>query len=153
MLNLGIGGTAISHWTNYLDTTVVPYSPKGVMVYAGLNDFNTKANPENVFGRMKELLDGLETRLPGIPVLCLGLCPTVARASNWADIQRFNAMVADLCQSKPDFDFLDSTEDILDPNGRLQKEIYRFDGIHFNDRGYSCWVKSVKPAADAAFAA
>ena len=151
VINLGIGGTAISHWTTYLDSTVVPYAPKGVMVYAGLNDFNTRANPEAVFARMKELLDGLEQKLAGVTVLCLGLCPTVARASNWSDIQKFNAMVAELCESKPGLHFLDSTAEILDAGGQLQKEIYRFDGIHFNDRGYACWVKSVNPAAQAVF--
>jgi len=151
VLNLGIGGTAIEHWTGYLDSTVVPYHPKGVMVYAGLNDFNTRANPQAVYEKMKELLDALEQRLPGVTVLVLGLCPTVARASNWADIQQFNALVDQLCTSKPGYHFLDSTASILDNNGKLQKDIYRWDGMHYNDKGYACWVKSVKPAVEKYF--
>ena len=151
VLNLGIGGTAIAHWTGYLDSTVLPYRPRGLMIYAGLNDFNVRADPIAVFSRMKQLLDAIEVKLPGVPVLCLGLCPTLARATNWEDIEQFNSLVAKLCRSKPGFHFLDSTAEILDENAQLQKEIYRFDGLHFNALGYACWLRSVKPAVDRVF--
>jgi len=150
VVNLGIGGTVIADWTAYLDNTVVPYGPRGVMIYAGLNDFNTHANPQTVFERMQLLLDAIEGKLPGIKVLCLGLCPTIARASNWSDIQQFNTLLDEAAQAKG-FAYLDSTEVILDATGQLQKAIYRFDGMHFNEQGYACWVKAVKPAVDSLF--
>ena len=150
VVNLGIGGTAIDHWTDYLDDTVVPYGPRGVMIYAGLNDFNTRADPAVVFERMQRLLDAIEAKLPGVKVLCLGLCPTIARASNWDDITQFNALFEEAAQVKG-FAYVDSTAIILDAQGKLQRSLYRFDGIHFNEQGYACWVKAVKPAAESLF--
>jgi len=150
VLNLGIGGTVIANWTDFLDNTVVPYGPRGLMIYAGLNDFNTRAKPQAVFARMQALLDAIEIKLPGVKVLCLGLCPTIARAANWGDIETFNALLKEAVQAKG-FAYVDSTAVILDAQGQLQKSLYRFDGMHFNEQGYTTWVKAVKPAVEDLF--
>jgi lysophospholipase L1-like esterase len=153
VVNIGVGGTRIDDWIGYLDSTVVPYHPRGLIVYAGSNDFNTDADPAAVFARLEVLLDGIAQRLPGVPVLYVGICPTIARRARWADVRRFNALARQKCESMPDFHYLESAPAILDANGGYRKQIYRRDRLHFNQQGYALWAAAVVPASKAVFAA
>jgi len=146
VLNMGIGGTQIHNWTDYLDTTVAPYAPRGLIIYAGSNDFNIKTDPDKVLEDLKKLLEKIKQKFPSIPVLYVGICPTIARRDYWNDIQKFNSNARKLCEETENFHYTDSASVILNPDGSYQRDIYKFDRLHFNDSGYDRWRKAVIPA-------
>jgi lysophospholipase L1-like esterase len=145
IVNIGIGGTIIKSWTDYLDNTVVPYAPRSLIVYVGSNDFNGKATAEGVFADLVVLFNAIAVKLPGVPVVYLGICPTLARKESWNEIQKFNDMAKATCEQRENFYYVDSAPSIFDANGELHSEIYKFDKLHFNKKGYQAWASGVCP--------
>lgn len=145
ILNIGIGGTVIQTWIDFLENTVAPYQPRSLILYAGSNDFNQAATAELVFARLAALFDQIEDRLPGIPVVYIGICPTIARQHSWPEIQKFNRLVEQACAARAHFYFVDSAPAILDAAGQLRPELYLPDTLHFNPQGYQAWAGGVCP--------
>lgn len=49
------------------------------------------------------------------------------------------------CSGHNNFYFINPNPDLMDSNGELRKDIFRFDKVHFNKEGYRIWTKAVKP--------
>ena len=151
VLNLGINGTRLKHWIRYIDSTVMPYVPQGLIIYAGSNDFNEKANPDDVIKDLRALANKIKTSLPNIPVLYVGICPTISKQVFWDDIRSFNQKAERLCRKTAGFHYIDSAPAIFNPDGTYRDDIYMDDLLHLNDKGYDCWREALIPAVKAVF--
>jgi lysophospholipase L1-like esterase len=64
-------------------------------------------------------------------------------------VQEANRLIREHAQSDPGLRFIDLTDRLLGPDGKPDRSLYRFDGIHPNAKGYVRWTAVIKPVLTA----
>ncbi|MGM9588221.1 MAG: GDSL-type esterase/lipase family protein [Candidatus Limivicinus sp.] len=147
-VNVGVGGTRVSHWKENIYTLIEPFHPRAIVVYVGSNDIDgsTKSKTgEAVAAELEEFFDLIQEAIPGTPVYYISIAPTPKRWNVWEDSNRCNELVAQLARERENLTFLDCTDVLLDENGQPIQEIFKSDDLHFNDQGYELWKSVIRP--------
>ena len=84
------------------------------------------------------LLKRLKTKLPGVPIYYISIAPSIRRWNLWKENQICNKAVSSFCSKTSGVSFIHCTPYLL-KNGKLRKELYRSDQLHFNQKGYQVW--------------
>src|SRR4030095_11126402 len=79
VLNRGFGGSHLEHATQYADRIIVPYQPKGIVVYAGTNDIHDGETPDEVARDFKEFVQAIHARMPDAKIAYVSIAPTLDR--------------------------------------------------------------------------
>ncbi|MFX1265865.1 MAG: GDSL-type esterase/lipase family protein [Promethearchaeota archaeon] len=150
VLNRGFGGSRISDVTYYADRIVFPYKPGGIVFYAGENDisglvFTKKKTPEEVANDFRSFCSKIHTKMAEVPVYFISIKPPKRRRKLWPEMQEANRLVEEICQSDSRLNYIDIVESTLDPEGNPRHDIFKWDGIHLNEKGYEIWTSIVKP--------
>ena len=149
VLNHGIGGTKVADMTYYANRLIYPFNPAAIVFFAGTNDINgfknnTKSGKE-VFRLTVEFFSKVRERFPDIPIFYIAIFPCPAKIKVWHDAEEANRLIEEYCSGHNNFYFINPNPDLLDSNGELRKDIFRFDKIHFNKEGYRIWTRVVRP--------
>lgn len=145
-LNRGFGGSQYSDLLEYFPRAVSQYKPRQVILYSGDNDIAHGKSAETTFDDFKAVAARFEKELPGVPVIVLGVKPSVARWNLWPVIQQFNAMVKDYAASHAAYmTFLDIAPILLDKEGKPDPAYLLEDGLHLNPTGYAAITKQLAP--------
>jgi len=145
--NTGIPGTVVRDWEGHLDSLVLPFSPKILLVYLGANDLHKdNPDPEGAAGRLTELLDAVHEALPGCAVYAISVCSTPSATDHIPDDDTFNAALAASCEGRDWMHYVDMNTPLLDGAGKVQPSLFRDDGTHLNDDGYLIWAKVIRAA-------
>jgi lysophospholipase L1-like esterase len=67
------------------------------------------------------------------------------RWSNWATVQQTNRMIAEFVSGQERAQFIDVTPPMLDAHGKVRGDLFRWDGLHLNARGYALWTSIIRP--------
>lgn len=144
----GFGGAQISHITHYLSRIILPYGPRAIIVMAGeadLADVHGR-RPEDVLDDFRTLALSLRAEGEDAPIWFVSLRPSPAREERWYGAQRANALVADYVSRERGMHYLDVTAGMLDANGAIRRDLYRWDGLTLNEKGYAVLAAAIKPA-------
>ena len=157
VVNRGFGGSQIHQVTYYADRIVLPYKPRAVVLYAGENDiagakFSKKKSPEEVLEAFKRFCATIQTELPEIPIYFLSIKPPKLRQRLWPEMQTANNLIEEFCRSDQGIRFVDVASAMLDAEGRVRGDVFKWDGIHLNRKGYIIWTSILKPILEEAFA-
>lgn len=147
-VNVGVGGTRVSHWKEKIDTLIEPFHPKAIVVYVGSNDIDGSANSksgEAVAQELEEFFDLIQEAVPGTPVYYISIAPTPQRWNVWEDSDQCNQLVAQMTWEREELTFIDCTDVLLDENGQPIQEIFKSDDLHFNEQGYELWKSVIRP--------
>jgi lysophospholipase L1-like esterase len=137
--NRGIGGDTTEGVLNRLDVSVFELKPKAVVMLIGTNDFALlKSSVEEVFERIKNIVETIKEKLPTCDVIVQSVYPvnetldkmTVLPRNNH-DIDILNSMI----QTLNTITYVDVSSHLKDENGRF-KEIYTLEGLHVSPLGY-----------------
>jgi lysophospholipase L1-like esterase len=147
VINRGFGGSQIAQVNQYASRIVLPYRPRAVVLYAGDNDLSwpSSKSPEQVFGDFRQFVEIIHTQLPETWIYYISIKPSIRRWRNWGKFQKTNGLIADYIRTQPRVQFIDVDAAMLDAQGKPRKELFRWDGLHMNAKGYAVWTSIIKP--------
>ena len=146
--NVGIGGTRVEHWMNWVDTLLVPFHPRAVLLYVGSNNIHggdDSESGEDVARKVLGLVDVILKKIPSTRLYYVSISPSIARNHVWGESRRCNELVALGRLTRPRLSFIDCTTALLSPDGGLRPEIYGEDGLHYTPAGYVIWKNTIAP--------
>lgn len=143
-MNRGYGGSYISDSIFYADQILIPYKPRAVVFYAGDNDLAAGKNPDQVFSDYKKLASIIENSLPGTDFIFIGIKPSIARIHMTDSLRLVNKSVQEYCRNNPGFLYLDIDAPMLGEDGQPNPELFKDDGLHMNETGYTIWSDLLK---------
>jgi lysophospholipase L1-like esterase len=143
IINRGFGGSTLGDCVYHFFSLVKPYAPSRLIFYAGDNDLDQGASPEEVRDRFAELLRRTHEHCGEIPVAFISIKPSPARWGNAQAIRRANDLIAGLIEAEkpahPQTRYLDFSTAMLRPDGSPDTSLYEPDQLHLNPRGYALW--------------
>jgi lysophospholipase L1-like esterase len=155
-VNRGFGGSQIHQVTHYADRIVLPYQPRAVVFYGCENDiagvfFSKKKSAAEVCEAYRRFCEKVRAALPEVPIYFISIKPPKRRLKFWPAMQVANRLVREYCASKERLQFIDIVPAMLDADGDPRRDVFKWDGIHLNEKGYAIWTSVVRPILAGAF--
>ncbi len=146
-INRGFGGSQISQVNEYASRIVIPYHPCAVVLYAGDNDLSWpwSKSPETVLADFKRFVAVIHSALPDTWIYYLSLRPAPLGWTNPKKLQETNRMIEEYSRSQDRVQFVDVGTAMLDGSGQPRRDLFGWDRLHMNARGYSGWTSTVQP--------
>jgi lysophospholipase L1-like esterase len=141
----GFGGSRLTDVIYYLDRLVAKPSPRGIVIYEGDNDLHEGVSIEELMGHYDQFYSKLRTRLPECRLYVLSIKPSPSRWREWPVSSEANLRLKSWCASKKATIFIDVATPMLDKNGQPRKELFSYDRLHMNRKGYEVWIDVMKP--------
>ena len=146
--NHGIGGTTVEQWTKWLlERLVMPYSPKAVVYYVGVNNIiNSSDDGKITADKLDALFDKTHQYLPNAHIfyVLINKLPLYGGFQNDFDIANNSAL-----EYEANHEYLtciDAGKGLLKPNGLPHFGYFKTDGLHMSRAGYAIWGAAVKQA-------
>jgi lysophospholipase L1-like esterase len=156
VMNRGFGGSQIHQVTHYADRIVLPYQPRAVVFYAGENDMaglylSRKKSPSDIRDAYQGFCEKIHAALPEVPIYYISTKPPKRRLRLWPAMQEANRLVREHCASDERLRYVDVVPAMLDAGGKPRRDVFKWDGIHLNEKGYAIWTSVVRPVLAQAF--
>ena len=150
VINRGFGGSMIHQVLHYAEEIIVPYQPAAIFLYAGENDIaglwlTRKHSAEEVCENFEEFCRHVQHHLPDVPVHYISIKPARSRQKYWPEMQRANRMIEQFCETDKRLRYIDIVPAMQTETGETRSELFSFDGIHMNEKGYAVWTKVIRP--------
>ena len=145
--NHGIGGTTIEQWSEHLNQRLVlPYKPKMVVYYVGINNvINSKQTAGTIKDNLTAFFDKTHADLPDTKVqyILMNLLPGYP---TYADtIKEVNDFARSYQSSHSSWlTLINPGEALLKGNGEPNAAYFRTDGLHLSYYGYIIWGGIIK---------
>jgi lysophospholipase L1-like esterase len=145
--NFGIGGSRMTHAADlFVDSLVIPFKPRAVILYEGSNDINAGTTPEEVLANFQKLHRKLHAALPEARLYVLSVVPSPGkRFEKIADLRKANGLLAQECATQPWMKFIDITEPLIGADGKPRAELFIPGDIHMLPAGYVVWKSVIAP--------
>ena len=75
VINRGFGGSGVEDLVYFANRIVIPYHPRLVVVYSGVNDIARGKSPENVLQDFRTIVQAVHNSLPETPFTTYPLAP------------------------------------------------------------------------------
>ena len=151
VFRFGVAGANFHHVESFTSLFVIRRKPRIIVVYAGENDVTVKLpgfrkSPADVAHSFTKFAESVHAKLPKTWIFFLAIKPSPKRFDHWPDLCEANALVADSCNEDPRLFYLDGTEALLPFDASTPtRELYAWDGLHLNRRGYRAWASILGP--------
>lgn len=147
IINRGFGGSSLPDLIRYVDDIVFPYNPKQVVIYCGENDLaaSDTVSGVTVTQRFITLFNIIRAKLPRIPIVYISMKPSPSREHLMQKMDIGNYFIRKFLLENKRSDFVDVYHQMVDANGRPQKELFIQDMLHMNSNGYAIWQKVLEP--------
>jgi lysophospholipase L1-like esterase len=145
ILRRGVGGSTLADCLRFIDSLVLPYAPRLVVIYAGDNDLSEGASPEDVLARYLGFVDRVHRASPQTRIAFMSIKASPVRARLMPLMERANALVAAAAHSRPYLSFVDVYHPMLGAHGRPNAALFLADGLHPNAAGYALWKVALGP--------
>lgn len=138
VIQRGFGGAQISHIDHYRARIILPYDLRAIVVMAGEADLSDVRGrrPEDLLDDFRTLVLSLRAEGEDAPVYFVSIRPAPAREERWYGQQRANALIADYVRTEKDMHYIDVSTAMLDEQGNIRDELYRWDGLTLDEEGY-----------------
>ena len=147
IINRGFGGSSLPDVIRYQDDIIYPYKPKQVVIYCGENDLaaSDTVSAGTVVNRFRQLFTSIRKHIPNVPIVFVSIKPSPSRQHLMPKMDSANKMVLKFLKQYCQTAFVDVYHKMLNPDGTPKQEIFRDDKLHMNPKGYSIWIKAIKP--------
>jgi len=149
-INRGFGGSQMADAARYADRIVIPYKPRLVVLYSGDNDIAAGKGPEQVAADFRALLGKVRAALPETTVVFIPIKPSIARWKLVDKMRRANTLISRAMQQDPKCVYANIEWELLGPDGKPRKELFKQDGLHLSERGYTVWSRALRPHLEGA---
>lgn len=146
--NHGIGGTTVNQWTDKLfERLVLPYSPKAVVYYVGVNDIiNGGQDGESVAGYLNDLFDKTHEYLPHTQIFYVLINKLPGYKQHQEKFDAANSGAIAYSEAHSYLTCIDAGAGLLKENGEPHAAYFRTDGLHMSHYGYIIWGGAIKEA-------
>ena len=148
--NVGIGGSASFHWLNSLaDRLIIPYNPRAVVLYVGINDIiNFKKNGNTTGENLIKLFEHIHDRLPDTTIhfILINHVPGYYKGTNKTYIDKANSMVIDYAAEHSYVNVIDAGTVLQKKSGDYSEAYFLSDKLHMSQAGYALWGTEVRKA-------
>src|SRR5436305_12680170 len=145
VVNRGFGGAQIAHVSHYADRIILPYRPRAVVLYAGVDDLLWGKTPEEVLIEFQHFVGLIHAALPETWIYFVSIKPTRLFGSHWAAMTRTNALIEEFVHTQAKVEFIDVSTALLDAQAKARPEFLSWDGLHPNRQGYELMTSRIKP--------
>jgi GDSL-like Lipase/Acylhydrolase family len=145
VVNRGFGGAQIDHVNYYARRIILPYHPRAVVLYAGVDDLIWGSTPEDVLIEFQHFVALIRATLPETWIYYISIKPTRLFGSHWAEMKRTNALIEAFVHTQPNVEFIDVSAALLDARGNARPEFLSWDGLHPSRKGYELMTSRIKP--------
>lgn len=139
------GGWKMADAAAYAPRINVVYRPRIIVLQAGGADLAAGRTPEQVLELFQTYVTKVQTLLPGVRIVFLGLSPHPFRARGAGAQQRLNALIADWVAGKKNLAFVDLWAAMLGPDGEVRPELFVTDSYVPSADGYALRAKLIRP--------
>ena len=149
VLNRGFGGAKLNDIIYYADRLIFPYKPKRIVLFAGTNDITGRENdktPNEVLRDFIKLDSLIHTRLPNTQIFYLPITPTKSRSYIWPLARKANNLISNYALGKDHITYIETSGYFLDDSGNIKGDLFWWDGVHLNKKGYQVWARLVRKA-------
>lgn len=145
VINRGFGGSEMSDLNYFWDKLILAYQPSKVFVYEGDNDINSGKSVDSIMADYKALVTRISKHLPGTHIYFISPKPSVARWHLKETYLQLNYTAALWALWEPNVTFIDVWTPMCDAEGEVLKDLFIFDNLHMNAKGYEIWRDVIKP--------
>ncbi|URI05983.1 SGNH/GDSL hydrolase family protein [Aquincola tertiaricarbonis] len=145
VLKRGFGGSRMLDCAQYVDTLVLPYQPRLVVVYAGDNDLAEGRTPQQVLQSFTQFTEAVRQALPDTRIAYLSIKPSPLRAALVPAVREANSLIAAYAKATPNLDYIDVFSRMLTDDGQPRSDLYSADSLHMNAEGYALWRSVISP--------
>ncbi len=146
VMNRGFGGSTMNDALYWIDTLVLKYKPRAIVIYEGDNDIGTfHVTPEEFLATFKTLASRIHTELPETRIYFLAVKPSIFHRNAWEEMKRANGLTRSYCETRQWLTFVDVASPMLNNRGNPRADIFEVDGLHLNTQGYAIWTSVLKP--------
>ena len=147
VINRGFGGSRISQVAYNANRIVVPHHPRAVVLFAGTNDLAgwKPKTARQVFAGYRAFVEVVHAALPETPIYYISITPTPLRWRHWPVARQANRLIEAHAKTDARLHFIDMTHAILGPDGKPRRDLFRFDRLHPNRKGYVQWAGVIRP--------
>ena len=144
--NHGIGGTTVTQWTDKLfERLVLPYSPKAVAYYVGVNDIiNSNIDGETTGNNLEALFNKTHEYLPNTQIFYVLINKLPWYPQCQPDFDLANNAALEYASSHDYLTCIDAGKDFLKESGLPHHAYFRTDGLHMSQYGYVLWGGEIR---------
>ena len=143
VLNHGFGGSHLADCLHFFDRLVVPVRPRAIVLYAGDNDLDFGAKPEDLRNNLQDFMTRKRRALGDAPVAFVSIKISPARFHIMFKIGYANYILEKYVREQPDMTYIDVTRRMTS-RGRLELiKYYSDDPLHMNPAGYRIWAATM----------
>ena len=147
--NHGIGGTTVDEWNDALfRRLVLPYLPKAVVYYVGVNNIINGDHEEGaaVGEKLKTLFDTTHQYLPNTQIFYVLINKLPGFANKQGDFDAANNKAINYANNHSYVTCIDAGKGLLKEDGTPNAAYFLTDGLHMSKFGYVIWGAEVKQA-------
>ena len=145
--NHGIGGTTIEEWDECLNQRLVlPYKPKMVAYYVGINNvINSKETADVIYNKLEKFMNDTHEALPDTKVQYIMMNLIPGYPAYYDVINSVNERITTYQKSHSSWlTLINPGTALLKKNGIPNAAYFRTDGLHLSLYGYVVWGGIVK---------
>ena len=144
--NTGIGGTTVEQWSEkLLHRLVLPYSPKAVVYYVGVNNIiNSGDNGTTTGDKLEALFNETHKYLPNATIFYVLINKLPGYMSYQQEFDIANNRALTMAKNNTWLRCIDAGHDLLKANGEPHHAYFRTDGLHMSQYGYVLWGGAIK---------
>lgn len=143
--NRGISGDTTRGMLIRLKEDVLALNPRAVVLLAGTNDLEEKAEPETIAGNLKLLIAALKAHNSKMPLILCKVFPSSETKSRPADkIKKINELYEAAVKGDPQVIVMETWVLFADEAGNAKKAEFP-DLLHPNKLGYTKWAAALRP--------
>jgi lysophospholipase L1-like esterase len=153
--NRGIGGEISQHFSERLESNIIPLNPDYMLIIIGTNDLSQGVPSEEIIGNLSTAVDLIQTKSSGTRLLLSSLLPVNATLPDTISkfvvgvrtneaIKKLNIAIKNLTIQKG-IAYVNVFEALIDQAGNLEPDC-TMDGLHPNLKGYEIITKTILSA-------
>ena len=147
VIQRGFGGSKLTDVNYYLNRLITPKHQLDAVVIYAANDIKgvaTDKTPKEVKKIFKQTVKGIRKINKDDYIFYVEVTPTPARMKVWDKNKEANRLISKVCKHKKNVEYIETSSKYLDNFKEPRKELFRSDGIHFNQDGYNLWAEIIK---------
>lgn len=145
ILSRGFGGAWMSDVLYHMQTLVLNYKPKQIVLYAGENDLSNGKTPEALLEDVKTFVRMTDIHLPGVPILLLSVKPSPFSSRILNKQHLYNLALSEYANTKKQLQYIDVASILLNDSGIPIDSFYMKDRLHMQDNAYKEWARIITP--------
>ncbi|MEI7921280.1 MAG: GDSL-type esterase/lipase family protein [Planctomycetota bacterium] len=144
-VNRGFGGSRMTDVTYYLDRILGNADPRALVLYEGDNDIHEGVGVNELLDHYDDFYNKFRSRLPNCHLYVISIKPSPSRSEEWPKSRKANIRIKAWAESKPRSTYVDIATAMLNENGKPRKDLFKYDLLHMNRKGYRIWIDLLKP--------